>query len=448
MRLLRAFLGLALLFSFSATVLAQVSAIPACAQLCLLKTLKAQDECGITDQACICQNKHIAANVTACVTGSCTIRETLTYANISKATCGVPDGDRSFGPIYPVMVLIICTSILVCLRMWARSISAGFWWDDWVIFVTWIILVPWCINGIIMGYIGLGKHVWDISFTNLSRINKMYYWGEWTYLVIAAGYKIGILLFLLRIFPEKRFRVVVWCLIVFNAAWGVASVAMTIFQCWPIRKAWDWEQKVEGRCNDKHAQAWTAAAMGIVLDLVILLLPIPSLIKLQLSGKKKLGLLGMFSCGILITIASVIRLQTLVTFGNSQDKTWDQTPASYWTAIEMNVGVSVSCMPALRPLLQGAFPKLNTFFSTAKGSTNNTSGTAGTIDRMKQRQGALKMEEGSVKHTSHNGTIDTKSESTVVELSRMETRPNTSAGNDGWDAHSSQVMLDRKDNMV
>lgn len=31
MRLLRAFLGLAFLFSFSATVLAQVSAIPACA---------------------------------------------------------------------------------------------------------------------------------------------------------------------------------------------------------------------------------------------------------------------------------------------------------------------------------------------------------------------------------------------------------------------------------
>lgn len=142
------------------------------------------------------------------------------------------------------------------------------------------------------------RHTKSDQINPLSQL-QMYYWGEWTYLVIAAGYKIGILLFLLRIFPEKRFRVIVWCLVAFNAAWGVASVAMTIFQCWPIRKAWDWEQKVEGRCNDKHAQAWTAAAMGIILDLVILLLPIPSLIKLQLSGRKKLGLLLMFSCGIL-----------------------------------------------------------------------------------------------------------------------------------------------------
>lgn len=114
----------------------------------------------------------------------------------------------------------------------------------------------------------------------------------------------------------------------------------------------------------------------------------------------------------------------------------------------MNVGVMVACMPALRPLVQGAFPRLNFLFSTVRGSTNNTSNSAGTIDRMKQRQGAVKMEEGSVKLTSHNGTIDAKTESTTVELSRMETRPNTSTGNDGWDAHSSQAMLQGKDNMV
>ncbi|GME21832.1 putative cfem domain-containing protein [Neofusicoccum parvum] len=279
---------------------------------------------------------------------------------------------------------------------------------------------------------------------------QIYYFDESLYLVISAGYKIGILLFLLRIFPAKGFRTITYGVIGFNVAWGIASVFMTIFQCIPIRKAWDWEHIVPGRCNNIHVQAWTAAAMGIFLDLVILVLPIPELLKLQLNTKKKLGLLAMFSVGIFITIASIIRLQTLVHFSNSHDPTWDNIPATYWTAIEMNVGVSCACMPALRPLLKGAFPKLGTLFSSSKGATGNTSNSSGTIERIKQRQGALRMEEGSAGHSYRSdGTIDTKSDTTVVELSHMDTR--TGAQSDmhdvSWDADSSRGIVDRKDNV-
>ena len=55
---------------------------------------------------------------------------------------------------------------------------------------------------------------------------------------------------------------------------------------------------------------------------------------------------------------SVLRLQSLIHFGNSLNPTWDQTDASNWSTIEINVGIVCACLPALRKILIRFFPSM------------------------------------------------------------------------------------------
>jgi hypothetical protein len=59
-----------------------------------------------------------------------------------------------------------------------------------------------------------------------------------------------------------------------------------------------------------------------------------------------------------VTVVSILRLQSLVTFATSHNPTWDQWDVSNWSTIELNVGIMCACMPAMRVLLVRLFPKI------------------------------------------------------------------------------------------
>lgn len=105
---------------------------------------------------------------------------------------------------------------------------------------------------------------------------------------------------MLRIFPLDRFRIAVFVTIGLVAAYTLAFILATTFQCQPVSYFWkQLDDAVEGRCNNINAQAWISAAVNIVLDLVVLALPLRPLWALQLSVARKLTVIAMFSLGIL-----------------------------------------------------------------------------------------------------------------------------------------------------
>lgn len=76
-----------------------------------------------------------------------------------------------------------------------------------------------------------------------------------------------------------------------------------------------------GSCNDINAQGWTSAAVNVVLDILVLGLPIPMVLQLQMNIRKKLLIVLMFSMGFLVTAVSIVRLQVLVQFGATTNLT-------------------------------------------------------------------------------------------------------------------------------
>ena len=156
--------------------------------------------------------------------------------------------------------------------------------------------------------------------------------------------KLALLLFYLRVFPDYRFRQVVKGLIGAVAAFWVAFLFALIFQCNPVEcescdlrwsapnervltypiDAWiRWDGEHKGTCINVYAGGFAHAVINMVMDLVILLLPIPSIVRLQrsYSWRQRTHVLIMFSFGLIVTVVSVVRMTALVKFGNTVNPT-------------------------------------------------------------------------------------------------------------------------------
>ncbi len=105
------------------------------------------------------------------------------------------------------------------------------------------------------------------------------------------------LLLYLRVFTRRWFTVTCNLCIVFLALHGIAFILAVSLQCKPVESIWNPE--VKGKCINLTAVGVAGAIFSIVEDLIILILPIPEIINLQMSKSKKWGLVLLFGIGSL-----------------------------------------------------------------------------------------------------------------------------------------------------
>ncbi|KAL4962951.1 uncharacterized protein BDV14DRAFT_202393 [Aspergillus stella-maris] len=89
----------------------------------------------------------------------------------------------------------------------------------------------------------------------------------------------------------------------------------------------------------------------MILDVVILVLPMPTLIKLNLSLGRKIGICLMFAVGILVTAVSIIRLIAVHNFDIRDNPTSAEKSIvnlATWSLIEVPLSITCVCMPGIR----------------------------------------------------------------------------------------------------
>ena len=109
--------------------------------------------------------------------------------------------------------------------------------------------------------------------------------------------KFSVLFFYYRIFGKTShwFYVALRVVGAMNAAWFVAAFLSTLLQCMPVEKAWSTVQG--GHCFSKWTLYLGTAIPSTIIDLCILLMPLPMLWRLRASRTKKLMIIGVFLCG-------------------------------------------------------------------------------------------------------------------------------------------------------
>lgn len=72
---------------------------------------------------------------------------------------------------------------------------------------------------------------------------------------------------------------------------------MTIFECLPIKKLWS--PGIPGECMSITTVVYIQGVISIVTDLCMYLLPIKSVLNLNISTSRKVGVITIFAVGFL-----------------------------------------------------------------------------------------------------------------------------------------------------
>lgn len=122
--------------------------------------------------------------------------------------------------------------------------------------------------------------------------------ASWIYFVTATYIKLGFLFFYRRIFsPDATAKVLVNGGIVVSSLVGLGLFIGIVFFCLPIGKAWN--NALSGHCANPVVLAWLSGAWNALVDIYVLILPIPFIWKLNMAPKRKRRLIAVFGVGIL-----------------------------------------------------------------------------------------------------------------------------------------------------
>ncbi|KAH1544943.1 hypothetical protein KXV92_003685 [Aspergillus fumigatus] len=267
--------------------------------------------------------------------------------------------DSSARLSYPSLVFAIVTPLVVIARLLGRRFLSGrVGADDWTILVSCAFAETVSIQMIIVCGWAFGKHQNEMPKELVLRTLKLYFVAQILYKVNLGLTKISILLLYIRLFVHQWFLRTCWVWIAIIVSFTIGTVFSSIFQCTPVQWAFNKSLPDRGTCINMTAFWYANAAFNILTDLVLIALPIPVVLKLQLPPKSKIALCGIFAVGLFTCITSVLRITTLNVATNHLDTTWNSIGSSMWTVIESNLGIVCACLPALRRPLSFFFPRL------------------------------------------------------------------------------------------
>ncbi|KAE8380758.1 hypothetical protein BDV26DRAFT_279233 [Aspergillus bertholletiae] len=214
--------------------------------------------------------------------------------------------------------------------------------------------------------------------------------GAWTVYVTMVMYgptayltKVSLLWIMTRVFsPFRKAVTFIYIFLGIMLAYYIPAVIVKIRICNPISKFWSPDQP--GSCLDQRAIIMADAVVSVVSDLIILLVPLPLTLGLQLPTKKKMRVMGILGAGGLAVASSIIRLILIVYTGQSEDATMAFMRINMFGNAEIAIGVICACLPALSAILSRVYHE----YSSSNKATVGTS--AHELSKMKNQSRSTK----------------------------------------------------------
>ncbi|KAF9734488.1 hypothetical protein PMIN06_002394 [Paraphaeosphaeria minitans] len=178
--------------------------------------------------------------------------------------------------------------------------------------------------------------------------------------------KLSILFFYRNIASHRTFRRVVHSLIAFVIAYTFATTTAAAFQCQNPAGSIDVAgylaqldrdpstNKKNFKCFDPTRLWLFTGAVNLFTDVLILLLPIPTLLGLRVPMNKRLALVSIFSIGIMAIVASCVRMWVMALWAESpQNSARFGCDLLLWGQVEVNSGIVSASVPFLRLFFRG-----------------------------------------------------------------------------------------------
>ncbi|OTA82014.1 hypothetical protein M434DRAFT_85029 [Hypoxylon sp. CO27-5] len=276
--------------------------------------------------------------------------------------------DKPASLIVGAVVMEAVAALCVGLRFFSRR-----WKRQRIIISDWLILAAFTFGtGLtVLEIYGIKEHALAYpigsTFENqefvTERLNKAEY-IEFSYLLIgilALGLlKLSVCFLYWDLFAMVMFRhfLLVWMSLI--AVWTAAFVLSMFLECRShFMASFGPLDDYTKYCESAIPIGWSLVGTDVGTDVITLIIPIPAILKSQLSKRSKVLALLTFMIGALSVSASAVKAYIYITATqnvHNEDAIVILTGISIWNLAEVQVGVVAACGPVLRPIVLHLMP--------------------------------------------------------------------------------------------
>lgn len=175
-------------------------------------------------------------------------------------------------------------------------------------------------------------------------------------------------------------------------SFGVGLILQAFLICRPFAK--NWNPLLPGICGSSKASFLGDGIINVIIDVTMVILPMPMVWRLHMASQKKIALTAVFAVGILyvsafrhfyfiiltawnrVCVITIIRIVIAVQF-NINDYTYDIAKVSILTDLETYMGMIVACLPTFPP----AFKRLY----RGKGNSDSRRYISSSVARLRMK---------------------------------------------------------------
>ncbi|KAH7066947.1 hypothetical protein BKA63DRAFT_131649 [Paraphoma chrysanthemicola] len=287
-------------------------------------------------------------------------------------------------------------SIFIILRVFSRTRLvglAGYHADDYLIFFAWTCYAGMTVAAHIVGGTGDTSHLTmeqRLSFTPeqaalRQKGTKWFMVGWYTYIGLIWTLKLNMLFLYRRVVSLVWVKTFIVPTMVFVGVTGVSILILFAAACRPFHKLWQilpdpgsvypstyhlepLLTTSEYCMPQSPAFLITVLILNLVTDLCIILIPIPIILPLRISWARKIGLLILFTAGIFVMIAAILRVYFVLALQSGET-------AAIWSCREDVVAVIIGQATMVRPMFTRRFWSADPMSSSAYESNKPSSGS-------------------------------------------------------------------------
>ncbi|KAK8026408.1 hypothetical protein PG991_003464 [Apiospora marii] len=201
----------------------------------------------------------------------------------------------------------------------------------------------------------MGTHAYELELPRFMKLMFGFYPMPIIYPLCCIFAKTSLIYFYTRLNPSRVYQATAWFGLFFIFGSNVGLAFATAFPCKPLELSWN--PLVPGTCIDRPATYKATAIIGLLSDVYLILLPVPTVVGLQMPWQQKAGTI----------CTSGVRLHVIVQQLSDSDVSWGSGPTAI---VEANLMIVCATLPSLRAFFLHISPRL-----LGQGSSSSSSGS-------------------------------------------------------------------------
>ncbi|KAI6362391.1 hypothetical protein MCOR25_006202 [Pyricularia grisea] len=267
-----------------------------------------------------------------------------------------------------ITTLHVIVTVLLVIRLYSRrQLSGGLRLDDLLIVLAYIPTTLYAAGGIHQELaLKIDRHVWDFPTENTVPAYKSALAVGILFAAATTLTKLSMLSLIYRITSAANqhvTRCLVLLVITIVAVDGVVFILVELTQCMPLSLFWT-PSFTPQNCINQSDHLLAAGIINTFTDFIIVLLPIRTILGLNLPRRQLVGIQVLLGGGVLATIVGAVRVYFTWESSHAADGdiTWRSHLVIALSALELYIGIFCASLPATKPFFERLGPKLFSSF--------------------------------------------------------------------------------------